>query len=125
MPSGVPHAPWSGTWANPRRHGDPSLSHGPSRDSTGGALGRQAPFTALRHRALSLPAASHAVPWAPGIPAGMGRGWLVEGPGVAAGLVCLLDAVSSAASGCLAAPRRGAMHHCPSCLLAPLHRAGG
>lgn len=44
MPSGVPHAPWSGTWANPWRHGDPSLSHGPSRDSTGGSTGQTGPF---------------------------------------------------------------------------------
>lgn len=107
-----PHAPWSGTRANPRRHGDPLLGCGPSRDSAGGALGRQAPFTALRHRALSLPAASHAGPGAPGIPAGMSRGWLLEGPGVAAGPVRLPVAL-----GCLAALRRRGRHRCPSCLL--------
>lgn len=111
-PSGEPCASRSGTRANPWQHGDPSLSRGPSRDSTGGAPGRQAPFTAPRHRALSLPTASHAVPWAPGIPAGTGRGWLAEGPGVATGPVHLLDRVSSTASGCLTALQSGEMLLC-------------
>lgn len=37
----------------------------------------------------------------------------------------LLDAVSSTASGCLAAPRRGEMHLSPSRLLAPHTCQGG
>ena len=125
MPSGAPHTPWSGTQANPRWHRDSSLGHHPSRDSTGGALGRQAPFTAPRHRALSLLASSHTVPWAPGIPVGMGRERLAEGPGVATGPVHLPDAVSSAAAGYPAVPRRGEMHLSLSHLLGPCTGQGG
>lgn len=118
-----PHIPLSGTRANPWWHRDSSLGLGPSRDGSGGVPGRQAPFTAPRHWALSLPGASHALPWAPGSPAGMGRGQLAEGAGVATGLMCLLDAVSSAGAAWLLHGEGRCISLHPACF--PQQRAWG